>query len=163
MLLAIGLTVIFQLLAYPGCLLYNPRGIKMGDNVKDKLGISGVRRMLGIQLFTSVLISLVLLLIFGAKEAVSAMLGGMVAIIPSALFARKLFRYQGARAARQIVKSFYIGEAVKIASSVILFALVFILFKITPLAFFFTYIVVLMSYWFAPLIFANRRNRPESD
>ncbi|KTD36461.1 ATP synthase subunit I [Legionella nautarum] len=135
----------------------------MGENVKDKLGISGVKRMLGIQLLTSVLISLVLLAIFGKKEAMSAVLGGMVAIIPSALFARKLFQYQGARAARQIVKSFYLGEALKILSSVILFTLVFMWFKITPLAFFFTYIVVLMNYWFAPLIFANKQNRPESD
>ncbi|KTD24093.1 ATP synthase protein I [Legionella maceachernii] len=119
--------------------------------------------MLGIQLLTSVLISLVLLLIFGKKEAMSALLGGMVAIVPSALFARKLFQYQGARAARQIVKGFYLGEALKIVSSVILFALVFMLFKIAPLAFFFTYIVVLMNYWLAPLIFANKQNRPESD
>ncbi|WP_234802469.1 MULTISPECIES: ATP synthase subunit I [Legionella] len=131
--------------------------------MKDKLGISGVKRMLGIQLLTSVLISLVLLLIFGKKEAMSALLGGMVAIVPSALFARKLFQYQGARAARQIVKGFYLGEALKIVSSVILFALVFMLFKIAPLAFFFTYIVVLMNYWLAPLIFANKQNRPESD
>ncbi|KTC84712.1 ATP synthase subunit I [Legionella drozanskii LLAP-1] len=135
----------------------------MGENVKDKLGISGVKRMLGIQLLTSVLISLVLLAIFGKKEAMSAVIGGMVAIIPSALFARKLFQYQGARAARQIVKSFYLGEALKIMSSVILFTFVFMWLKIAPLAFFFTYIVVLMNHWFAPLIFANKQNRPESD
>lgn len=135
----------------------------MGENVKNKLGVSGVKRLLGIQLLTSVLISLGLLLIFGEREAISAMLGGLIAIVPSALFARKLFRYQGARAARQIVNSFYVGEALKILSSIILFTLVFVLFKIIPLAFFSTYIVVLMNYWFAPLIFANKQNRPESD
>ncbi|CEG62380.1 ATP synthase subunit I [Legionella micdadei] len=131
--------------------------------MKDKLGVSGVKRMLGIQLLTSVLISLSLLLIFGKREAMSALLGGIVAIIPSALFARKLFYYRGARAARQIVKGFYLGEALKIVSSIILFTLIFLLVRITPLAFFFTYIVVLMNYWFAPLIFANKQNRPESD
>lgn len=135
----------------------------MGENVRERQGISGVKRLLKVQLIASVLISLVLGLIFGQKEALSAMLGGLVAIIPSALFARKLFRHQGAQAARQIVKGFYLGEALKIVSSVILFTLVFLYFKLTPLAFFFTYIVVLMSYWFAPLIFANKQNRPESD
>lgn len=101
-------------------------------------------------------------LFFGKKEAASALLGGVVVILPSGLFAGKLFQHQGAQLARQIVKSFYLGEALKILSSVALFTLVFRLFKISPLAFFFTYIVVLMNHWFAPLIFANEQ-RPESD
>lgn len=91
------------------------------------------------------------------------MLGGLVAILPSALFAKKLFRYQGARAASQIVKSFYFGEALKLLSTAILFTLVFIVYKVAALAFFLTYILVLMTYWFAPLIFANKQNRPKSD
>jgi ATP synthase protein I len=135
----------------------------MGGNVKDKPGVVGVKRLLKTQLFTSALISIVFLLLLGKREGISAMLGGMVAILPSVLFAKKMFRYQGARAARQIVKNFYIGEALKILSTAILFTLVFVLYKIAPLAFFFTYIVVLMNYWFAPLIFANKQNRPESD
>nr|WP_019215647.1 ATP synthase subunit I [Legionella tunisiensis] len=91
---------------------------------------------MGAQLATSVVIALAFLLTFGTNEAISAILGGLVAVIPSALFAKKLFHHQGARAARQIVKSFYIGEALKILSSVILFTLVFVLFKVAPLAFF---------------------------
>nr|WP_302473904.1 ATP synthase subunit I [Legionella sp. PL877] len=96
------------------------------------------------------------MLVSSGKQAMSAMLGGLVAIIPAALFARKLFRYQGARAARQIVKGFYLGEALKILSSIILFILVFLLFSLDPIAFFFTYILVLMTHWFAPLFFANK-------
>jgi ATP synthase protein I len=129
--------------------------------VKAKLGNKGVRRLLEIQCIISAIIALVLLLAFGIQAAFSALLGGMVAIIPIALFARKLFYYQGARAARQIVKSFYIGEALKMLLSMTLFILVFTLLRINPLAFFITYIVVLMCYWFAPLIFANKQNRPK--
>eukprot|EP01012_Entosiphon_sulcatum_P034519 TRINITY_DN43793_c0_g1_i1.p1 TRINITY_DN43793_c0_g1~~TRINITY_DN43793_c0_g1_i1.p1 ORF type:complete len:113 (+),score=8.38 TRINITY_DN43793_c0_g1_i1:44-382(+) len=112
--------------------------------------------MLKTQLLTSGLISLVLFCVFSGKEAMSACLGGMVAIIPSALFAIKSFQYQGAKAARLIVKSFYLGEALKIISSALLFAMVFCLFKITPLVFFCTYTMVLMICWFAPLFFANK-------
>ncbi|MFA5959644.1 MAG: ATP synthase subunit I [Tatlockia sp.] len=129
--------------------------------MKAKLGNKGVRRLLEIQCIISAIIALVLLLAFGIQAAFSALLGGMVAIIPIALFARKLFYYQGARAARQIVKSFYIGEALKMLLSMTLFILVFTLLRINPLAFFITYIVVLMCYWFAPLIFANKQNRPK--
>ncbi|WP_051546071.1 ATP synthase subunit I [Legionella lansingensis] len=129
--------------------------------MKDKRGVGGVKLLLATQLILSLLLALGLLLFFGEKEAISAVLGGMVAIIPSALFARKLFQYQGARAARQIVRSFYLGEALKLLSTIALFTLVFISFKIAPLAFFFTYIVVLMSHWFAPLFFVNKQNRPK--
>jgi ATP synthase protein I len=135
----------------------------MGEDVKDKLNLVGVKRLLKTQIITSVLISLSLLLLLGKNEGISALLGGFVAIVPSALFAKKMFRYQGARAARQIVKSFYVGEGLKILSTAILFTLVFVLYKIAPLAFFFTYIVVLMTYWFAPLIFANKQNRLKRD
>lgn len=148
---------------HPSCLLYNPRREREGEKLKDALGISGVKRLLGVQFLVSLLISLIFWLVEGRQQAISAVLGGIVAIVPIALFAKKLFYYQGARAARQIVKSFYWGEALKIGSTIVLFALVFTLVKITPFAFFFTYIVALLCYWFAPLIFPNKQNRPESD
>lgn len=135
----------------------------MGENVKDRRAVKGIRYLLFIQLVTSVLISLGLLLVFGEREAISALLGGFVAIVPNVLFAKKLFRYRGARAARQIVKGFYVGEALKLFSTIVLFTLVFIYYRIAPLAFFLTYILVLMNHWFTPLIFDNKQNRPESD
>ena len=56
--------------------------------MKDKYGVT---RLLQIQLLISVVISVLLLALWGTKEAVSAMLGGLVVVIPSAIFARKLF------------------------------------------------------------------------
>ena len=114
---------------------------------------------LGITLFLTALCAIV----FNIKAASSALLGGLVCIIPNAYFASKLFKHQGAHAAKQIVNSFYKGEAVKIILSIFLFTAVFIFFKITPLAFFISYILVLMTHWFAPWIIVNKQNRPESD
>jgi len=99
----------------------------------------------------------------GKQNAISALLGGLVAFIPTVLFAKKMFQYHGARAARQIVKSFYIGEFLKITLSVVLFTLVFKLYEVTPLTFFLTYIAVVMTYWLAPLIIDHKQKRPESD
>lgn len=113
--------------------------------------------------FWLVQLGLVLLLvaffavIFNINSAFSALLGGLVCIIPNALFARKLFKYQGARAARKIVNNFYKGEALKIVLSIIFFTLVFMFCKITPLAFFATYVLVQMSHWLAPWIIVNKR------
>lgn len=101
--------------------------------------------------------------VFSLNAATSALLGGLVCLIPNVYFALKVFKYQGAQAARQIVSSFYKGEALKIIVSIILFAAVFNFCKIIPLAFFVSYILVLMTHWFAPWIIINKQNRPESD
>ena len=105
---------------------------------------------------------MIALLFSGMLAAISAGLGGLVSIVPNAYFARKLFQYQGARAARQIVNNFYKGEAMKLLLTVALFAMVFKWFNIVPWVFFVVYIVTQMVFWFSPLIF-NHQNRPESD
>ena len=63
--------------------------------MKNRREIRGVMRLLRMQLAISGLVSLMLLLTYGKKEGISAMLAAIVAIMPSALFAKKLFQYQG--------------------------------------------------------------------
>ncbi|MFC3908204.1 ATP synthase subunit I [Legionella dresdenensis] len=125
--------------------------------------LGGVRRLIIIQIGICLMITLLLFLFSGAKAAGSALTGGLVAILPSAVFAKRLFKYQGARAAKEIVKNFYQGEFLKIILSMILFALVFIFYEVQPLVFFLTYIALVMTNWFAPLIIDNRQERPKSD
>lgn len=114
--------------------------------------MQGVKRLLLVQLTLSVLIAVTVFAVLGLHQAISCFTGGMVAFLPSVLFARKFFRQHGARAAKQIVKNFYVGEFLKILSSIVLFSLVFLLYKVAPLAFFLSYIAVVMTHWFAPLI-----------
>ena len=99
-----------------------------------------------------VLISMCLLIFFNEHLATSALLGGLVALLPSLFFIKKLFAHQGARAAKKIVNSFYTGEALKLLSSIVLFILVFTCCSVQPVAFFLTYIAVVVSHWFSPLI-----------
>ncbi|WP_454781542.1 ATP synthase subunit I [Legionella sp. WA2022007384] len=131
--------------------------------MNKQLSKRGIVRLWLIQLSVTLVFAALCALVYGTNAASSALLGGMVCIVPNAYFASKLFRYQGARSARQIVNSFYKGEALKIVISIFLFTAVFLLFKITPLAFFASYIMILMTHWFAPLIIVNKQNRPESD
>jgi ATP synthase protein I len=131
--------------------------VKLGEYVNKRLNKHGIIRFWLFQLTLVVLVAMICVLEFNAKAAYSAVLGGLVAIIPNAFFAAKLFKYQGARAARQIVSSFYKGEALKIILSMLLFTLVFVFCKITPLAFFASYVLVLMTHWFAPWIIVNKR------
>lgn len=127
--------------------------VKTVSNVKNKYGLQGVRRFLLIQLCALALLILAAAAYKGSVGALSALLGGLVNIIPSVYFAMKLFQYHGARAARKILKGFYQGEALKICLSAILFALVFIVFNVIPWVFFAAYISLQLLMWFAPLIF----------
>jgi ATP synthase protein I len=134
----------------------------LGGYVNKLLSKRGILRLWRVQI-SLILIFAALCALYSANATASALLGGVVYFIPNAYFASKLFKYQGARSARQIVNNFYKGEAWKIIISVALFTVVFLKFKITAIAFFASYIMVLMTHWFAPLIVDNKQNRPESD
>ena len=123
--------------------------------MKNQRGIRGAERLLACQTGLTLLFASVAMLISGKMAVETVVLGGLVSIIPNALFARILFKHQGAQAAKQIVKGFYRGEAAKILLTILLFGLVFKYFKIVPLLFFVVYILVQMVLWFAPWLFNN--------
>lgn len=104
-------------------------------------------------LFTILLTST--LLFWGRIEAMSALYGGLTAIIPSYLFAKKIFKCQSFNNPQHIVKNFYIGEVLKIGSSILLFVFVFISCTIYHLVFILSYIFVVMSHWCTLLIFKH--------
>lgn len=131
--------------------------------MNKQLSRRGIIRLWCVQASVTLVFAAFCALVYGTNAASSALLGGIVCIIPNAYFASKLFKYQGARSAKLIVNSFYKGEALKIVISIFLFTAVFLLFKITPLAFFVSYIMIQTTHWFAPLIIVNKQNRPESD
>lgn len=64
----------------------------------------------------------VILLPLGTAAALSALLGGGIALMANAWFARQVFRYQGARQAHRIAHGFYRGEAGKFVMSAALLA-----------------------------------------
>ncbi len=131
--------------------------------MNKKLNKRGIMRLWLVQLGVTLVLAVLSTVLFNINAGFSAILGGLVCIIPNACFASQLFQHEGARAAKQIVSGFYKGEALKIVLSIFLFTAVFVLCRITPLAFFASYIIVLMTHWFAPWIIINKQNRPESD
>lgn len=115
------------------------------------------------QLGVTFVVTCLFAVIDNKESAISALLGGIVYIIPNAYFALTLFKYQGARAARQIVNGFYKGEALKIILTIILFTLVFVVYRVKPLAFFVSYIIVLMTHWFTPCVVSTNKIGKKSD
>ncbi len=125
--------------------------------MKNKQGVEGASRLFRAQSLTVMVVSIALLIISGLHASASVFLGGLVSILPTAYFAKTAFRYNGACAAQQIVKSFYKGEAIKMLLTFSLFALIFKTLNIVPLAFMVGFIVAQMMFWFAPVIFDNKR------
>ncbi|MEX1033083.1 MAG: ATP synthase subunit I [Cellvibrionaceae bacterium] len=61
----------------------------------------------------------------GTEAVYSVLLGGLLAIVPGAIFARYAFRYMGASRAQDVVRSLYLGELLKLVACVVGFAVVF--------------------------------------
>ena len=90
-------------------------------------------------------IALVLFLAIGPVAAYSALLGGIACLLPNLLFARFAFRYSAADSADLVMRWFYIGEAVKIIVTVLIFALTLLkLEEVNLAAMFLTYVVALV-------------------
>jgi ATP synthase protein I len=105
------------------------------------------------QLIVLALAALLLWQWLGMVAGYSALLGGLIAWLPNLYFAHKAFRFSGARAAKDIVRSFYAGEAGKLILTFVLFALTFA--GVKPLeapALFGVYLLTLLVSWFAPLL-----------
>ncbi|WP_367608043.1 ATP synthase subunit I [Legionella sp. W05-934-2] len=124
----------------------------------------GIRKYFVFQAILSVSFILLMTTVFGKKGGLSALVASVCYLLPNLLFARQLFYYHGAQAAKKIVKGFYRGEAIKLISTVVLIGVVFALLPVKPLPFFLTFIVLQMSIWVAPLfVDTNRRKGQKSE
>jgi len=86
-----------------------------------------VYKVIVAQLFATLFIATISLLFSGNVVAYSVLLGGLISALPNSYFAMQAFKYQGARSADKVVKSFIRGELGKIGITIVLFALSFTL------------------------------------
>ena len=86
-----------------------------------------VYKAIVVQLIATAFIATISLLFAGNVTAYSALLGGLISALPNSYFALQAFKFQGARNADKVVKSFIKGELGKIAITIVLFALSFTL------------------------------------
>lgn len=112
-----------------------------------------VFRFLFLQLLLTLLISLGIFYAAGGLYGYSFIIGALTSILPSVYMAWRIFGYKGTRPAKEVVRSFYRGEAGKLAMTAILLSLVFILIK--PLAagaFFAGFGCAILSHWLSPIV-----------
>lgn len=115
--------------------------------------------MLLVELTVGLILTVLAALISGTVAAYSMLLGGLICLLPHCYFAYRAFKFQGARAARQIVRSFYTGEAVKLVLTAAMFTVVFVAVKpLNAAVLFVGFIVVQLSSWLVPIMHSSFRN-----
>lgn len=102
-------------------------------------------RLLVVATAITAIVSFLLFISVDIETAYSAALGGLAYIVPNACFTKYVFRHSAAESARMAVSWFYVGEAVKVITTVLIFAACFLLIEsLNAAALFLTYILMLL-------------------
>ena len=101
------------------------------------------------QLVITVVAAAICFAVWGRIPGFSALAGGGISTIASATLVLIGFAAPAGAAAERIARAFYVGEATKLAVTVVLFIVVFVTMKISFAALFGTYIATLFVYWIA--------------
>ena len=117
----------------------------------DRNDFSTVSKILILQATVTIMIAMVFVIFSGFQQAMSPALGGVVALVPNLYFAYRIHLASG-KPAIQIVRAFYIAEAIKIFLTVVLFCIVYQIPGINFLTLFFSYVAVLSVHWFALIL-----------
>ncbi len=121
------------------------------------LNFKFLRSLLAFQLIVIFIFSIFFWSSGGNEAGLSSLFGGIIAIFPNIMFALIYFRYSGALAAKKVVQSFYLGEILKLLTTLILFTVVFQWSKLKALPLFVVYIATLMTYWLVLALQFGRR------
>lgn len=114
-----------------------------------------VRWVLRAQSLAGLVMGFVLWVALGPGYGLSAWLGSLVAWLPNLYFSYRFGRRDDSRTARQVIRAFYGGEAVKWLLTLLLFAAVLSVPGIRVLPLFGGFIVTLTIFWFALLVRAT--------
>jgi ATP synthase protein I len=112
--------------------------------------MSIIGKVLGTQITVTVVVAAGLLLLQDARAALAAVIGGTIGFASGWVYARKMKVARGTPVA--VMTGHYRAEGYKLATTAVLFAVTFVLYReIAPLPLFLTYVATLFVYWAALL------------
>ncbi len=115
---------------------------------------STVARILSVQVLMAIVVASGFFMSGGLEAARSPALGSLVALIPNAYFAWKIYLSRN-KEAKRIVRAFYSGETGKLLLTAALFAMIFQLPDVNLLAVLAGYLAVSSVFWFALLMWRD--------
>jgi F0F1-type ATP synthase assembly protein I len=124
--------------------MLTPGKIKMNNHkagLVTKTQPATILRLALLQLVGSIAFSLTLYYCFDAREAISALLGGLVAVFASLFSAFRLYTAGDRLQAGEMLVRFYISVILKIVFSVAMIAIFIIVMKVSVLPFIIAYLL----------------------
>jgi ATP synthase protein I len=120
------------------------------------------RRLFLAQGLAALLVALLGLWQAGAPGATSALMGGLVSLLPSLYFVRRGLRSRGGKRVRVNVLNLYQAAMGKFGLTVALFAIVFVTVPPSnPALFFVAYVAAQLMHWLTPWL-ARERSTPRT-
>jgi ATP synthase protein I len=113
-------------------------------------------KLVGSQALFVLMITLIVFLGWDSTIAKSALVGGMIVVIPSLVFALYAFRFAGAQSVKMVTSSFYRGQSLKLLTTFVLFVIAFKFLDVVIEPLMLTFIITLMTHWLAPFYFNQR-------
>ncbi|MCO7226608.1 ATP synthase subunit I [Pleionea sp. CnH1-48] len=104
-----------------------------------------------------VLIASVIALSWGLWSSASVLIGGLTCVLPSLVFTHFAFKHSGARASRQVLRGFYLGEALKLVLTILMFIAAFQWFPIEVGPLFLGFGLALLLQWVAPFVLTTSK------
>lgn len=109
-------------------------------------GIKFAKKMLALQSLVVIFCTLVALF-FGVTSALSALLGGLAAILPNIVFAVFAFRFAGATQNQLVYKSFKTGSKLKLILTTVIFILIYRWPDVQVIPLFITFVISMLGHW----------------
>lgn len=127
--------------------MLRPLAVMVEQNDMAMGAVQTTRRLLALQVLVALVVAAAALVLADVRAAGSALLGGMINIIATLIFAYRVFSAGPGSTAREIARAFYLGEAVKLLVTVLLFAAVLIWVKVAWLPLFIAYAATMLAFW----------------
>ena len=121
----------------------------MGKLVPSRLAMSGIKfakTVLALQSLIAVFCTVVALY-FGVTSALSALLGGLAAVLPNSVFAVFAFRFVGASKNQLVYKSFKTGSKLKLILTIVIFVLIYRWPDVQAGPLFMTFVLAMLGHW----------------
>lgn len=110
------------------------------------------KRVIQVQAIAALVLVVLMAMIYGKSGAATAFAGACIGLLPNIVFARYMFRFGGARAASQVVQSFYLGEMVKMLLTIVLFIIAFVMLNGPWLPLFAVFVAITVLQWITPFL-----------
>ena len=124
---------------------------KITENVATRSARTIAYRLVGLQAAVVVIVALCWSMegIFGI---LSALLGGGACVLPSFYFAKRFFATTSARATKKIIRTFYLGEMVKLVFTAVLVVLIILFIHVAIAPFITGFVGAQLGFWLAPML-----------